>query len=183
MIRLSGIGKNPFRRFARAQEGAAMVEFALVALPFFLLTFGLAEVSMIGFAQTSLTHAVAETARTIRTGEAQTSHQTYDQIKSTLCSHFTALLPIDCAGNLFLDVDSFTSFVDADNAQAAPIVDGQLQTGNFGYSPGVASDIVVVRAYYRWQVVTPVFQSIFSNADGGQRVLVSTMMFRSEPYN
>jgi Flp pilus assembly protein TadG len=43
-----------FRRFARARRGSAAVEFALVLMPFFLLTFGLAEVAMVGFAQTNL---------------------------------------------------------------------------------------------------------------------------------
>ncbi|HVY84614.1 MAG TPA: TadE/TadG family type IV pilus assembly protein [Caulobacterales bacterium] len=174
---------NALARFWRAEQGAAMLEFGMLALPFFLLTFGLAEICMIGFAQTSLNHAVAETARTIRTGEAQLSNQTYGQIQSQLCTNFSALLPVNCDGNLYIDVDSFASFVDADGAAAAPVVDGQLQTGNFGYSPGSPSNVVVVRAYYRWQVITPLFQGIFGNAANGQRILVSTMMFRSEPYS
>ena len=59
------------RRFGRARRGSAAVEFAMVILPFFMLTFGLAEVAMLGFAQTSLDFAVSETARQIRTGRAQ----------------------------------------------------------------------------------------------------------------
>lgn len=183
MSKRFGMIGDAFARFGRAERGAAMLEFAMVALPFFMLTFGLAEICMIGFAQTSLNHAVAETARTIRTGEAQLSNKTYGEIQTSLCDNFSALLPIDCADNLYLDVDSFTSFVDAGGAAAAPVVDGQLQTGNFGYSPGQPSDVVVVRAYYRWQVITPFFQDVFANAGGGQRILVSTMMFRSEPYS
>src|SRR5262245_28412948 len=112
--------RNALARFGRAEEGAAMLEFGLVALPFFMLTFGLAEICMIGFAQTSLDHAVAETARTIRTGEAQMSNRTYTQIQQTLCDNLTALLPINCSQNLYLDVDSFASFTDADAAAAAP---------------------------------------------------------------
>ena len=55
-------------------------------------------------------------------------------------------------------------------------------TGGFGYTPGNASDIVVVRAYYRWKILTPLFEPIFQNVNGGHRILVSTLMFRNEPY-
>jgi hypothetical protein len=51
-----------------------------------------------------------------------------------------------------------------------------------GYQPGQPSDIVVVRAYYRWKVMTPLFEPIFQNISGGERILVSTMMFRNEPF-
>lgn len=168
------------RRFGRAREGHAAVEFAMVAMPFFLLTFGLAEVAMIGFAQTSLDHAVSETARRIRTGQAQNANQSYTQVEQTLCGELNQLLTLTCANNLYLDVDSFPSFTTITNT--SPISGGALNTGGFGYSPGGASSIVVVRAYYRWKVQTPFFQPIFANVGSEDRVLVSTMMFRNEPF-
>ncbi|MES1198750.1 MAG: TadE/TadG family type IV pilus assembly protein [Pseudomonadota bacterium] len=170
-------------RFWRAENGAAMLEFGMVALPFFLLTFGIVEISMIGFTQAALNEAVAETSRTIRTGEAQKGNVSYTQIQTTLCSNLTSMLPsLDCGQNLYLDVKSFPSFVDADTALTTPISNGQLQNGGFGYSPGSPSDVVVVRAFYKWQVITPFFQNLFANSNNGQRILISTMMFRSEPW-
>ncbi|MCX7360003.1 MAG: pilus assembly protein [Alphaproteobacteria bacterium] len=171
-----------FRRFARARRGSAAVEFALVLMPFFLLTFGLAEVSMIGFAQTSLDFAVAETARQIRTGQAQTTGVTEAQIRTQLCSELNNFIVMGCSGNLYLDVRRFSSFVDASNGAQTPIQNNQFNTGGMGYQPGQPSDIVVVRAYYRWKVMTPLFEPIFQNISGGQRILVSTMMFRNEPF-
>ncbi|MEJ0060036.1 MAG: TadE family protein [Terricaulis sp.] len=70
-----------FKRFAREKSGAAALEFAMVAIPFFLLTFGLAEVAMIGFTQTTLDYAVSETAREIRTGATQTNRATSGAVK------------------------------------------------------------------------------------------------------
>ena len=169
------------RRFRRARRGAAAVEFALVILPFFLLVTGLAEIAMIGFAQSSLDFAVYETSRRIRTGENQLANRSYTDIQNDLCSQVTRFLVLNCNGNLYLDVQRFPSFVDAANGQTNPIQNNQFQT-NFGYNPGAPSDVVVVRAYYRWQVMTPLFQPIFQNIAGGQRILVSTMMFRDEPY-
>ncbi len=170
------------RRFGRARRGVTALEFALVLPPFLLLTVGLAEVAMIGLAQTSLDFAVAETARQIRTGQAQTGGVTASEIERRLCDQFDDFLVVDCASNLSLDVKHFSSFVDASNNMAAPISNGQFDPSGFGYSPGVASDIVVVRAYYRWDVMTPLFESVFGNVANGDRILISTMMFRSEPY-
>ncbi|MEZ5956833.1 MAG: TadE/TadG family type IV pilus assembly protein [Hyphomonadaceae bacterium] len=171
-----------FRRFARARRGSAAVEFALVAMPFFLLTFGLAEVAMIGFAQTSLDFGVSETARQIRTGRAQMSGVTEAQIRAELCDEINNFIVMGCDGNLFLDVRRFSSFVDASNNAMNPVQNNSFDSGGMGYQPGQPSDIVVVRAYYRWRVITPLFEPIFQNVSGGERVLVSTMMFRNEPY-
>ena len=170
------------RRFGRAKRGSVAVEFGLVVMPFFLLTFGLAEIAMLGFAQTSLDFAISETARQIRTGRAQMDGVSEAEIKAQLCDDLNNFVVMGCDGNLFLDVDRFNSFVDASNGANDPIQDNQFQTAGMGYTPGAPSDIVVVRAYYRWQIMTPLFEPVFQNVSGGERILVSTMMFRNEPY-
>ena len=170
------------KRFGKARSGSAAVEFAIVAMPFFLLTVGLAEISMIGFAQTSLDLGVSEAARQIRTGQAQMGGLGAADIKQRICDEVNNFVVLECEGNLFLDVDRFDSFVDASSAENNPIQDDEFQADGFGYQPGAASDIVVVRAYYRWQVLTPMFEPIFQNVSGGERILVTTMMFRNEPY-
>ncbi len=172
-----------FGRFGRATRGAAAVEFGLVAVPFFLLMFGVGEVSMMGLAQTSLDYAVNETARRIRTGEAQTSGSSYTDMQTQICNGMNRFMVLSCSGNLYLDVNHYASFTDAANGQTNPIQNNQFQSNGFGYNPGVSSEIVVVRAYYRWQVITPLFQPIFQSISGGDRILVSTMMFRNEPYS
>lgn len=182
MLARAQIRMKAFRRFARARRGSAAVEFALVLMPFFLLTFGMAEVAMIGFAQTSLDFAVNETARQIRTGQAQSGGVTETQIKAQLCDEVNNFIAMGCDGNLFLDVRRFSSFVDAGNGAQSPIQNNQFSDAGMGYQPGAASDIVVVRAYYRWHVITPLFEPIFQNISGGERILVSTMMFRNEPF-
>lgn len=173
--------QRKLRRFGRAKRGAAAVEFALVVLPFFLLMFGMAEISMIGFAQTSLNNAVSETSRQIRTGQAQMGGVSAGEIRDMLCDELNMFIVMECDGRLYLDVNRFDSFVTA-GATAEPIQDGEFQDPGFGYVPGAPSDIVVVRAYYRWQVITPMFQSVFANVANGERILISTMMFRNEPY-
>lgn len=173
--------RKSIKRFAKERKGAAAVEFALVAVPFFMLTFGLVEVLLIGFAQTSLDFAVSNAARQIRTGEAQLNGTSYGQIQDRLCNEVNRFVVLNCAGNLFLDVQRFDSF-QAIDPDATPIEDGEFQDDGFGYAPGAPSDIVVVRAFYRWEVMTPLFERILGNLSSGERILVSTMMFRNEPY-
>jgi Flp pilus assembly protein TadG len=168
------------RRFSRARRGSAAFEFALVAVPFFLLTIGLAEIAMIGFAQTSLNFAVSNVSRDIRTGRAQMDGLTFADMRNRLCSDMTNFLALSCDDHLFLDVNRFDSFVDAEVNN--PIQNNQFQAGGFAYTPGAPSDIVVVRAYYRWRIMTPMFETVFQNIEGGERVLAATMMFRNEPY-
>ena len=86
--------RSALRRLGRARRGSTTVEFALVVFPFFLLTFGLAEIAMIGFAQTSLNYAVSETSRQIRTGQAQLGGITEAQIKRRRGVSIVWLIPI-----------------------------------------------------------------------------------------
>lgn len=171
------------RRFGKARRGSTAIEFAIVAVPFFMLTFGLVEVLMIGFAQTSLDFAIAESGREIRTGRVQQNGVTEGEVQTALCNQINRFMVLSCDGNLFLDVDRYASFVDAAAGTVNPVDgEGNFQTAGFGFTPGIGSDIVVVRAYYRWEVVTPLFEPVFSNTNGGQRILISTMMFRNEPF-
>lgn len=173
--------RKSLRRFAKERKGSAAIEFALVAVPFFMLTFGLVEVLMIGFAQTSLDFAVTNASRQIRTGAVQQGGVTGAEIEEAICEQINRFMVLNCDGNLFLDVQRFDSFLDID-ADESPIENGEFQDDGFGFNPGAPSDIVVVRSYYRWHVVTPLFEPLFSNVSGGDRILVSTMMFRNEPF-
>lgn len=169
------------RRFARARRGSAAIEFGLVALPFFFLTFGLAETAMLGLAQSSLNLAVSDTGRELRTGEAQLAGLTRSEFESRICSRINRFMRMSCIGTLFVDVKRFDSFVQV-TGQQSPIQNGDIDASSFGYNPGAPSDIVVVRAFYRWHVITPMFEAILGNVASGDRIIVSTMMFRNEPY-
>jgi Flp pilus assembly protein TadG len=169
------------KRFGAETRGSAAVEFGIVLLPFALLTLGVAEVGMIGYAQSTLDFAVNETARQIRTGQAQMNGVSQNEIEDMLCAEMGGLIHVDCAAGLYLDVQRFDSFVEA-AAVASPIANDEFQPGGFGYDPGAPSDIVVVRAFYRWHPLTPAFEDLFRNVANGDRIIASTMMFRNEPY-
>ena len=72
------------RRFVRQQDGAAAVEFGLVAVPFLGLTFAILETALVFFAGQTLETAVADSARLIMTGQAQTAGWSKDDFKTAI---------------------------------------------------------------------------------------------------
>ncbi|NWG52306.1 MAG: pilus assembly protein [Hydrogenophilaceae bacterium] len=172
--------RRALTRFARRKDGAAAVEFALIALPFFLLLTALAEVSLMSFAQTNLDLAISDLGRTIRTGQAAEGDMGAEDVESMVCERLNRIMPMDCSENLYVDVDHYDTFNDVDNP--VPLANGALDETDIGFEQTGPGEIVLVRGYYRWEVITPFFQSIFGNVNGTDRLMVSSMLFRNEPW-
>jgi Flp pilus assembly protein TadG len=167
------------RRFARGEDGAAMVEFGIVALPFLALMFAIIETAMVFFASQTLETAVADSARLIMTGQAQQQSFTQAQFKSAVCSRIAGLF--DCQNGLKIDVKKYSGFSSISTSK--PIdSNGNLMT-NFGYDPGAAGDIVVVRLMYEWPIVVPKLGlDKLADLAGNKRLIMATAAFRNEPY-
>src|SRR5271170_2595612 len=67
-------------------RGVSMLEFALIAMPLFILIFGILEVGLIFWGAYELDNATLSAARMIRTGQAQTSGLTQPAMVSQICS-------------------------------------------------------------------------------------------------
>ncbi len=171
-------------RFLRAlacrKDGTTAVELALIAGPFFLTLFALGEIATMSVAQSNLDFAMSETARRIRTGEVQQRGLSAADVERDVCERMRRVMLVECAGRLFIDIRRFDGF--AEVAGADPAADGVLNPGEFSFQPGQPSDIVLARAFYRWDIFTPFFDSIFSNVAGGDRLMSSAILFRNEPW-
>jgi len=165
------------RRLVRQQEGAAAVEFGLVAAPFLALVFAIMETAVIFFAGQALETAVADSSRLIMTGQAQTQGMSAATFKNAVCAKIYGLF--DCANGVFVDVQTFTSF---NNMTLNNPVDAQGNYQNLKYQPGVPGSIVVVRLFYQWPVYVSLLGLDMSNMNGGKRLLAATAAFRNEPY-
>ncbi len=167
------------RRFVRQQDGAAAVEFALVAAPFLALTFAILETAFVFFAGQTLEATAAESARLVMTGQAQTAGYTKADFKNAVCARVYGLF--DCSAGMTVDVKTFASF--ADYSYTPPVVNGQFDTTNANnYTPGGPGCIVVVTLYYQWPVYVSMFSNNLGNLNGNKRLLVATSVFRNEPY-
>lgn len=166
------------RRFRTDASGATAIEFGIVAAPFFLLMLALIEVSLVFFATFTLENAVDQAGRMIRTGQVQEQGFSETQFKQSVCDNVSVIF--DCIAELKLDVQKFNSFSGVD--LASPIgSDGELRD-DFTFDAGAAGDVVVVRAFYEWDLIAS-FPGGLGNLPGGGRLLVATTTFRNEPFD
>ena len=166
------------RCFVRQQNGAAAVEFALVAVPFLALTFAILETALVFFAGQTLEAAVTDASRLIMTGQAQTSGFNKDSFKQAVCDRIYGLF--DCTNGVHVDVKNYSSF--SSISTASPVTGGQLDTSKMAYVPGGPGCIEVVTLYYQWPIYVSLLGNNLSNLSGGKRLLVATSVFRNEPY-
>src|SRR5436309_9819104 len=96
------------RRFARAQDGAAAVEFSLVAAPFLAVMFAIMETALVFFAGQTLETAVADSARLILTGQAQNQSLTQTTFKNAVCARIYGLF--NCSSGVYVDVRTYANF-------------------------------------------------------------------------
>jgi Flp pilus assembly protein TadG len=170
-------------RFARTERGATAVEFALVSLPLLVMVFGLLELALVFMVGTTLDQATEAAARQIRTGQFQNGAAvTPAAFKNLVCARMTWLAP-KCGAQLSLDVRTFPNF--AAMAAVPPVNPSVFNPASTCFSPGNPTDIVLVRAYFSWNLFTPVLSAPLENmgSGSGKRLLTSTTAFRNEPYN
>ena len=188
--------KSLFRRLrADANKGSAAIEFAMVAPVFFLLLMGTIEAGVIFFAQSALQNAVNDAARLVRTGQSACytvgsnnlcQSMTADQFRTRVCNDVSALLKncaVDANGqsDLQFDVRAYPSgFGGANNN---PPLNAQQDLPNLtDFDTGNACDVVLVRAFYRWPVFTPMLNFFLANMANNKHLLATAAAFRNEPY-
>ena len=162
------------RRFARAQDGAAAIEFAFVAIPFLILVFAIIELGLTFLVSMSLENALSSVDRTIRTGDVQAGGNDAGAFHQAVCREMSWLGGA-CASALTVDVRVLPSFADTDDLPAP-------QPGATCFDPGGPSSIVLVRGYYKWPLITPLLQEAVGGASGNRQVTFAAV-FTNEPYS
>lgn len=174
------------RPFARNQHGAVAVEFALLALPFFAIIGAILETSIFFLSSQILDSAVDNSVRLLRTGQAQTQNYTIDTFRTSICDRLYGMF--DCDENskkLHIEVDTTTSFA---NANFGYPLETDSETGEVDwtdteiYTPGIGSEIVTVRVYYKWPIVLDIMGFNLSNTGDGHRLMAAVRVFKNEPF-
>ncbi|WP_244447063.1 TadE/TadG family type IV pilus assembly protein [Hoeflea sp. BAL378] len=186
-------------RFRRSKDGTAAIEFGLLAFPFFLLIFATIEAFIAFAGEQLLENAVDTLSRQIRTGQitvglGRATDLTEAQFRAKFCGEIS--LMIKCVAEedpddqkLYLDVREFASFAAIPNYIPKTNNDqfSDLDPSDFGYDPGGPKSINIVRAYYRWEVMTDLVRPFITNIrkDGEMPrdyLMVATAAFRNENY-
>lgn len=187
-------------RFGRDREGAAALEFAILAIPFMLLMFATFETFFAFAGEQLMANAVETMARKIRTGEitfgqGKSTDVTEAEFRQLFCNEISILHM--CSGTeanvpskLYLDVRTFSSF--ADMPREVPKVStvdyADLDTSDFAFSPGGANSKNSFRAYYRWQIMTDLMRPYITNIRPANKpiptdfLIVQTAAFENEDY-
>ena len=158
------------RRFARAQRGAAAVEFAFVAIPFLMLVFAILELGLVFLVSMTLENALMIVDRQIRTGEFTGNQQ---QFQEKVCQQMS-WLEAACPSAISLDVRTVLDVAGAGDLE--PPLPGQTC-----WRPGGQNSTVLVRGYFKWPVITPLLQGAVGSS-GGDRVINFAHLFTNEPY-
>lgn len=166
------------RRFLRKEDGAAAVEFALVATPFLALLFAIIETALVFLAGQALQTATTNAARLILTGQAQSGGYSATTFKTAVCNNIAPLF--DCKNGVYVSVQTYSSF--ASTSTSAPTTNGQLNTTSLPFSMGGPNDVVVVQLYYLWPIYVSLLDANLSNQSGNNRLLIATAVFQNEPY-
>lgn len=184
---------SPLARLKRSEDGVAAIEFAILAIPFFLLLFAIIESCVAYAAEQVLDNAVDEMGRQLRTGQitdqaGDAAYMSSEEFREAFCDRIDMMM--DCDDKLYLDVRTFSDF--GDIPRGIPRVDdkpyGDLKTDDFDYDPGGPGSINMVRAYYRWQVITDLIRPYITNIrpdDGSMPsdyLIVGTAAFQNEAY-
>jgi Flp pilus assembly protein TadG len=173
--------RRALTRFSRGRGGSTAVEFAMLAVPFLGLLFGIVELGMIYLVSTTLDNATTDAARQIRTGQLQLAGGATATSFSTVVCNEMSWLGSNCSANLSVDVRTFTTF--ASTSIPEPITNGQFTSSSLQFQMGGPGDIVLVRTYYPWQLVVPFLDGSVANLSNGKMLIQSATTFRNEPYS
>ena len=163
------------RRFSRDRGGVAAIEFAILAIPFFLLVFALLETALVFFGELSLDRAVEEVARGVRVGRYAAASE--GEFRADLCKEVQIVM--DCT-KLAVDLRSYDSF--ADLPKSVRVTDGAEDTSGFGYEQIPGNTIAALRVTYHWPIVTDLIRKSLSDLSDGTHLIAATAAFKTEPF-
>jgi Flp pilus assembly protein TadG len=180
--------------FARSRDGSAAIEFALLAIPYFMVIFAIIE-TFIAFAGEQLvSNAVDTMSRKIRTGQITAANTTRTAFRTAFCNEVSILIACSSTeaatpSKLFVDVQKFSTFaaIPTTIPRTSTAANADINTASFQYAPGGAGTINMVRAYYKWQIITDLIRPYISSvrpADGSSAyyLIVATATFQNEQY-
>ncbi len=184
----------PIAALARSRDGSAAIEFALLAIPYFLVIFAIIE-TFIAFAGEELVSSAVDTlSRKIRTGQITLANTDRTAFRTALCNEISILIKCSTTeaatpDKLYVDVQKFSTFaaIPTTIPRVSTAAYADLKTSGFQYAPGGAGTINMVRAYYRWQIITDLIRPYISSVrptDGSSSyfLIVATTAFQNEQY-
>ncbi len=189
--------QQTFRNIHRRQEGAAAVEFAIVASTFLTLMLGVIEYGMIQFTKVQLESAVIQVSRSAGIGNITTNcADRACEMKAILTEKLGGIINpqnVTLTSTVITAPDTASPAIpdicldDANNPYPSSCSSNYIENGsNNTYNPptaanaGNTSDMVEIRVTYLWKVLFPILNSYIGN-DGNLTLTASTVV-KNEPF-
>lgn len=191
---------SKFRAVARSRDGAAAIEFALLAIPYFLVIFAILETFIAFAAEELVSNAVDTMSRRMRTGQitynlGRTTDMSRTQFRQAFCNEISILISCSTSeaatpSKLYVDVQTFAtlSAIPTTIPKVSSDRYADINTAAFKYAPGGAGTINMLRAYYRWEIITDLVRPYITTirpSDGSmptQYLIIATSAFQNEQY-
>ncbi|MEX6634065.1 TadE/TadG family type IV pilus assembly protein [Hyphococcus lacteus] len=178
--------KRKHLRFVRDKRGSTAVEFAIVAPIFLMMMFSIFEVGWFFYANSVVDAAVGDASRQIKTGQLQKSGGTDDDKFQSIYAEVCRILDAfgGCENRLTVEVNTFASFtaLAADNTPPTCADAPPDQLDAIPFVPGGELEIVRVRICYIYNTLNPAIGVNLAESGTNKRRLISSLMFRNEPY-
>lgn len=183
------------KRLKQNEDGATAVEFALIALPFFAMLFGIMGVCQMFFWMFTMENAVWSASRDLRTGLYQTAaaNSRYaglsgdslkTEFKKAICEK--AVIYSDCMAHSTVLVQAVSNFSTLSAPNCRTATNGLVSDSDAmaAFNAGSASSVVLVTLCHSWSFGAKLAFLTMGNklSDGGVLIQASAA-FRTEPYN
>lgn len=177
------------RAWRKDDSGFTAVEFAMVAMPFIMLLFGILSVCLYFFTTFTMENAVWQASRAVRTGQFQQGQGIYAGMV-TMEDRKTAFRNALCANTpVFIDCNKAAIIVQSNTTFGGIIEPKCAQNGTMinpataGFDTGGASSVVLVTVCYPWKFGGHLPFVKLGNLGDGALLIQASVTFRTEPYN
>jgi len=166
------------REFARDERGVTVIEFGLLALPFFAVIAAIMETSVTFLASNILQSALHDSVRLIRTGEAQQNDYSLPTFRNKVCDRAFGMF--DC-NKLMVRVRTVNTFAAANISEPIdPDTNDWILVEQ--YNPGVSKSIVIAEVYYKWDTIFDIMGFNLQSLSDGTMLMGSAEVWRNEPF-
>ncbi len=163
----------------------------MIGAPFFFMIFAIVQLALYFMIQVTLDNATATAARQLRTGQVVAdgvSDTAAEKTFMTAVCNNMSWLSSQCqsgvntpSGMQYLVIDVRPLGTYASTPGAPTLNGGGTTPANTCFYSGSAGSAVEMRAYYRWQMISPVLMTGLQTFTGGVAELKSTEVFQVEP--
>ena len=165
------------RSLSKDRKGSAAIEFAILALPFFVVIFAIAEIAIMYFVDSGLDAALNKAVRSVRVGVAKTNNWDSKKFKEVVCNELA--MSFNCPTKLKVRATVITNM--ASVAKIDPIDGGSLAVSE-DFDLGGSGSYVLIQAYLPWDPTFKLYTIASSQMSDGSYLLGSAELIKNEPF-